>query len=306
MKLLVLIVFLLLTCPAFPQINLVLDGSFESGNCPNGFGQLPNATMWTSPTDGTPDLFRICAPWAFKAPGNAFGYQFPLSGDSYCGIISFQSGNFREYVQCELLDSMEQGKRYILSLNLSLSNFSNYGNKTIGVLFTDTLLNLINNGRTINATPQIEKSISNLIDTLNWINITDTIFSQGGERFMTIGCFKNDEYVDTTVVSGNLPHAYYYLDDVSLIKDTTTQIDELQAIDVSVSPNPFNNSISILSKENLKLSIFLYNIHGQIVYHKTINENETINLEFLSGGVYNMELFDDKYFFLKKIIKINN
>jgi len=91
------------------------------------------------------------------------------------------------------------------------------------------------------------------------------------------------------------------------------KIDGKNPYDVTISPNPFNNSFSMILNTNqpVKASYFISNSLGQIV-KQTSNENfnngeNTINVELerkLSSGEYFITfVFDNKYYITKKIMK---
>lgn len=91
------------------------------------------------------------------------------------------------------------------------------------------------------------------------------------------------------------------------------EIDGKNPYDVTVSPNPFNNSFSVKFDVNqtVKAGYFISNSLGQIV-KKTSNENfnsgeNTLNIELddkLSSGQYIITfVFDNKYYVTKKIVK---
>src|SRR5436189_139332 len=76
--------FLLLSTSASAQ-NLVPNPSFEDTvACPTTVDQVYKATGWHSYRP-SPDYFNTCADSAslFSVPYNAFGYQYPRTGNAY-------------------------------------------------------------------------------------------------------------------------------------------------------------------------------------------------------------------------------
>jgi len=78
------------------------------------------------------------------------------------------------------------------------------------------------------------------------------------------------------------------------------------ANNITIFPNPFNDKILLklpATADNSRITI--YNMMGQNVFDKTLNNSETsIDLSFLHKGVYSMIIgVGDKRNFYKKIIK---
>jgi gliding motility-associated-like protein len=55
-----------------------------------------------------------------------------------------------------------------------------------------------------------------LRDTLNWTLISGNYIAQGGEKFITLGNFKDDLNTDTLRLNNLSSESYYYIDDVSV------------------------------------------------------------------------------------------
>ncbi|HKR05484.1 MAG TPA: T9SS type A sorting domain-containing protein, partial [Bacteroidia bacterium] len=79
---------------------------------------------------------------------------------------------------------------------------------------------------------------------------------------------------------------------------------------ISIFPNPVSSILSIeLPKQTMKLLIFkIHNVFGQTVFYKIENNPDsshakTINLSFLSKGIYFLDLFIDGEHTMKKIVK---
>jgi capsule polysaccharide export protein KpsE/RkpR len=74
------------------------------------------------------------------------------------------------------------------------------------------------------------------------MKVEDSFYADGGEQFMTIGNYDDDEHIDTFFVGGLTggiifkEHSYYYIDDVSVTLDTTTGIAEIEKPNLKSSP----------------------------------------------------------------------
>lgn len=228
MKLVSLVFFIGITLPAYSQ-NLLLNGDFEMYDaCPQLHGQLQVCKSWRNPNYTTsPDYFNNCdSTGTTKA-----GYAGPLNGAGYCGIVMFYSKaySYREFIQGELHQPMLKGKRYRISMQVLLDSNSNY--------YTDVFSFGLSSeasvwSRMIKGYAGI---FSNTILTAGcdsclkikgkWVTIHAEYNSRGGERFLTIGYFK-DLYTKRKHAKmlrshtfGNtskdaIDQAYYYIDNV--------------------------------------------------------------------------------------------
>ncbi len=111
--------------------------------------------------------------------------------------------------------------------------------------------------------------------------------------------------------------AYIYFDQNSPVMTNTCYVtisvglDELFGkSDFTVSPNPFTGEMSfnLNRTDNFSGIINVKNIFGQIVFSKKVsdlkgNEFTTFNLEFLTNGIYFLELNDGDLNVVSKIIK---
>ena len=221
------------------QNNLVPNGSFEDIiSCPSSAiytSQLPLASPWQTPTNGTPDLFSTCDtantygnPPIFHVPKNAGGYQQPHTGNNYAGIYDWATNHSnvtcpscQEYIQVQLINSLIKGKKYCVSFFASLAEMSNYATSRVGSLIS--ILPVSNyTAYVINAIPQIENPFhSYLNDTINWTRIKGLYIATGGESYITIGNFYDESNTDTIYMAGLSKSIYYYLDDVSLVEYDT-------------------------------------------------------------------------------------
>lgn len=71
----------------------------------------------------------------------------------------------------------------------------------------------------------------------------------------------------------------------------------------NVYPNPVNNgNISISTKNSLEKYVVIYSILGSVVYEKTVQSNEIINVKNLNTGLYFIQVEEDKKVSVKKIL----
>lgn len=296
-----LIALLLIRNPINAQQNLVPNYSFELLNsCPINAGQLSKLQLWHSASLGSPECFNACYDSTHSnagvgTPQNFFGNESPYSGNGYVGIVVGKLADFREYIEVELLDSLLAGNRYIFKMFVSLSDSSFYSCNSIGAYLStsDIFYNSITN---ILVSPQINNSNSNPLDSKSgWVLVEDTFISAGGEKYLTIGNFLNDSsstfsYVGDGGASSGLQTSYYYIDDVSLVRDTSTGISELTSKGslVKIWPNPFKETLYVNAEtDQFPIQIRIYDWIGNLVVVLSLCEqNGSYNLGNLPGGIY--------------------
>ncbi|MGQ0828226.1 MAG: T9SS type A sorting domain-containing protein [Bacteroidota bacterium] len=275
--------------------NLVPNCSFEiNNNCPTGTSQISFAVPWTNSV-GTPDYFNSCGSSFAGTPANFVGYQYAKKGVAYAGFYTFVSGNVREYIQVQLIDSLKKDSSYCVKFYVSLANQMRYANSTIGAYFSktpvsntkDTLLPYI---------PQINNTAANpLTDTAGWTLVSGNFIAAGGEQYITMGNFNTNATSDTTFIGGSgfgTNHSYYYIDSVTvmLCSDTAISVNEINNEDFKIYlyPNPSDGNILLeyIFKQNGILNI--YDVTGKLIEEYELNANRgelQINTN-LSNGIY--------------------
>ncbi len=278
--------------------NLVPNPSFETfTNCPSNVQQIVLATPWNSPyvNGAFAEYYNVCAGiWGVGIPSNLnpLGYQYPHTGNAYSGINVFHiQGFIRQFLQVKLTDTLEAGKYYCLSFYVNLLNASKYGVDGIGAYFSDTLFNCNNSTCLIGLNPQVSNPAGNAItDTLNWTLISDCFTANGTESYLLIGNFLPDSL--TTKEPANINSiwsTYYYIDDVSLIEDTSLNVSSLKKTNsLTVNPNPTSNFIKIkYTGESTIENFWIENLQGQVIKSVEINNtNSLISTSDLSNGAY--------------------
>ncbi|MCF1190446.1 OmpA family protein [Mangrovimonas sp. AS39] len=225
--------FLFLFCSELYAQNLVLNPSFEDyKNCPESIGYISlkeggnGVNHWLRPTGGTPDYFNECS--QIVGYKNFNGYQKARTGKGYAGFYGFAHGNYREYIQGTLANTLEKDSTYQISFYVSLAELSNRAIKHFGVYFLDHKLSNINYDRAINARRIAEKS-SNVgyrpifnkeyvNNKTQWVEITTTYKAKGFETYFLIGNFESNLNADVEKLESNelKPMGYYYIDDVEI------------------------------------------------------------------------------------------
>lgn len=246
---LLLLLLLLLGCQSLNAQNLVENYSFEDfEECPEEVTVYSEKTLipyWNIPTRGTSDYFNACTIHQVNVPDNVMGSMFALDGNAYAGLVMIERPpslvkmkkplNYREYLQTELKKELEVGKLYSFRFYFSIASYSTYAVNRIGLYISKKCESNRLSSKVLKAKPQIE------LDTLNsyyerdyWYQVCDTFRAIGGEKFITIGNFYDDENTDVEVLDysmyrGSIQQsikenkiAYYYIDVVSVEEVTDT------------------------------------------------------------------------------------
>lgn len=237
------------------QVNIVPNPSFEGyTECPTGWTHdWSRVTGWSNANGSSPDFFHICGETSPSGlplrgvPENQAGFQESVTGEAYMGFYGVQMGNaeWREYIQVELTEPLHFRVRYAVSFHVSLCEASRYAISTLGAYLSEDAISS-NDLLVLDAMPQIlPDPLQPITDTVNWILVTDTFRSpHGGEKYLTIGNFFSDAESDTTFVNPNAElgalHAYYYIDDVSVIAldSIPNSVEEHEGLGFEVWPNP--------------------------------------------------------------------
>lgn len=299
--------------------NLVPNSGFEQLiRCPQNFSAIRedfNLPGWSSASNGTPDHFHSCSWNEAGVPGNWAGHSTANSGNGYAGIYLWMGpnsqNNYREYIQCELIESLQPGVRYRIVFHYKLATHSVFAVNRIGLLVTQDKLNY-SHDQVISLVPtlSIEKDTAVTTQTGSWESASMDYIAHGGERYLTIGnFFPNDQTRYTQFpnrVGKNFmlkSSAYYFIDDVSVIA----------LINPDSIANPevqeFNNNRVELNKryvlKNIQFEFDQYTLMkssyselDQVV--KYLLNNSTVEVElsghtdFIGSDEYNVELSNNR------------
>ena len=206
--------------------NLVRNPSFEDYNgCPKqiaSVGQKLRIDHWTKPNTGSTDYYNACNEFAHSAgvPDNVMGSQKASHGDGYVGIVVGINGNYSEYVQNHLSEALIAGQTYQVKFKVSLAETSLWASSHLGCVFSKKRLHYNDYYRLyIETELQTTEAIE---DEDGWTEVRFEFVAEGGENYLTIGCFAEEEEMQTTKVDWKgikrNSQAYYYLDEVSVVQ----------------------------------------------------------------------------------------
>jgi gliding motility-associated-like protein len=247
-----------------PAQNLVINPSFEEYlDCPTAIDLtvthtgIDLAVGWSTPTTSS-DYYNVCGDYWAGVPENRGGqsFQYPHSGNAYAGVgiqASFTSipDNVGEYLQGELISSLNKDSLYMVELYASLADDSRVAIDKFGIVFTDSLFQVELNSDDIASPKQfldtdlVVEAGFFMSEYDNWEPFRWLYKAKGGERFFTMGVFVPDSQIDTIIV-GNFGgyNTYYYIDDVR-IEHLSADIANLGLSDTVLCEQPFSTELSV-------------------------------------------------------------
>lgn len=212
-------IFFLLVSSFLSAQNLVPNPGFENMNyCPFGMANPEAVSSWYNPSKASTDYYNSCSTGDVGVPDNVWGYQNALDGNAYLGLCIYGhfQPDYREYMQVRLTQKLEAGKSYCWSFWTSLQDEVGFATNGIGIgLSHDSLTDTT----TIGPLPIPCIGFDNEIntDTENWKEVSGFYTATGGEEYLTLGTFFDDETISYTQVinSGWVSgYGYYYVDKV--------------------------------------------------------------------------------------------
>jgi OOP family OmpA-OmpF porin len=220
-------IFIFFHLTLFAQDNLVPNYSFETYSaCPTSADQLTNATNWYSCNKESPDYFNACQllPFTYGIPMTILGYQQARTGDAFAGISVY--GNLpatrREYLQVQLTTPLKEDTDYDITFYVNLANNATVAVSQLGAYLSVSAVSDTTSGALVYA-PQVVSAAGNFIkDTAKWVKISGNFRASGGEKFITIGNFKDEASTDTLQLSVLPALSYYFIDDISLTQSDST------------------------------------------------------------------------------------
>jgi OmpA-OmpF porin, OOP family len=205
--------------------NLIPNGGFEQRyQCPDQREDLAHARAWRVAAY-TPDFYHVCGTGTASAPDNEMGAQWPHGGEGYGGFWAYviPGLDYREFLSIRLKEPLQPGRRYQLTLWLSLAEASNVALCGLTVRASaappDNPRVAARPGEFVVAM----EAEGVLQERDGWQPLRATFTAQGGERFLTIGNYRQEADDCLIEIGGNTrtykaaqKAAYYYVDDVRL------------------------------------------------------------------------------------------
>lgn len=213
--------------------NLVENGSFENiGPCPILSNDLEDIIgPWTS-FIGTPDYFHQSC--GFPGDLGTTNNALPFDGEGFIGLNLYGDNGTsfnREYLNGTLTQPLEAGQFYRITFYVKpLNNDAagkSYAMNSIGMLFSDTIIDTVPNDMLLDYQPNITAQ-DIIIAESYWTAICGVYKARGGERYITIGNFRNDINTQVLPLTGavNPQESYYLIDHVEVVENDLPQLPE--------------------------------------------------------------------------------
>lgn len=297
--------------------NLVPNGNFEEyvacPNLQNGYTVDDCTANWFGPGLSTPDYFHSCSQQldaygqlSMSTPQNRHGYQAPHSGEGYMGIVTalFENGwSNQEYFATKLSGPLEANRYYRVEYYVSLADsiwwdsdvdylqyFDSFG-ASVSEKSPEELFDGAQNAAAYDGPVQVQSEPGIFFsDSLGWQKVEGVFLASGKEEYLTIGCFKLWNGVQSNYYHNFLSmiETYYFIDDVSI-----TPLDSFAA--VTTFPNVFSpngdqkNDQFTFHTGNKKGSITITNRWGNAVYRSDLPfswDGRTSDGQECTEGVY--------------------
>jgi hypothetical protein len=231
--------------------SLIPNGSFENNNLSmfdrydyslyygvsdEGDGINKVLKNWIAPTLYRPALYCSGVDsvyWYWIKPNSP---DKPHSGDCTISLMIGDSGaelnsTFRHYIETELTETLEPGKKYELRLWIKAQSDSHEYSNNLGIHFSDTLVTLyrkniirlngakvlgIPNFDRLNLKPQLLYSLT--MDFVEWHELVFKFTATSCSRYLILGNFSEQESTHFSQRSVGKTGAWYLIDDLSLRK----------------------------------------------------------------------------------------
>ena len=263
--------------------------------CPFGPGAMISLSGWDR-VYGTVDYHNECNGNQVGVPHNYAGVQFARQGLAYSGLAIWSKtiSNAREFIGVSLDQPLEPDQRYLVRYHLSKADTVQYALRNFGAWFT-TAQPPDDLGVLLNAEPQVTYEGEAFLDDQDgWMTIEGSFIAEGGEQFLTLGNFDDDANTDTLfVVEQTSKSAYYYLDDVSVVEDTSYHVgvDDMPALPREyhkLYPNPNNGSFTLWLQMNEEdnAEIVVWDVTGRKAHQSMATQGENAVELNVSSGLY--------------------
>lgn len=188
--------------------NIVPNGSFE--NYRKKSGNIKQAIPWQ----------QIASVDYYQEPisNDTSSQKGARTGSCYAGL-RFQK-KYKEFLQVKLAEPLHRGTTYEYEMYIRLAFWSNASLKSFGALFTK--IGYKSQGDVVRTAliDSVSKKGS-FINGYKWFKISGKYLADGGEKYITIGNFSPNvkkDMVRMNVFKFGFKEAYYFIDDISLVK----------------------------------------------------------------------------------------
>lgn len=277
--------------------NLVPNPSFEETDCDAETDEyfFP-ALDWYNVTNSSPDYYSISL-----EPGECFassptGGQIPRTGTFMAGLWGSKTNSpTRDYIQSKLNTPLEEDSIYCIEMYILLGEFCPLAINRYGVqLSTDSLYDystfqLLTGGTLLSSSVDVFLS-----DAENWMQLNWEYQATGGEEFVTLGNFWSEAELEYIEVEGSdsFQFAYYFVDDVSIVKCGATNLVEEDIVTI-IGPNPVVDLLTVFVG-NRQADWEIFTVDGRSVGRGNISGKQSIEMGHLASAMYLIRITDNR------------
>ncbi|MCA1763242.1 MAG: T9SS type A sorting domain-containing protein [Cryomorphaceae bacterium] len=304
--------------------NLVPNPSFEEYlECPQSTGELhQQVTSWYS-WQLTPDFFQYCNNDGLGTagiPDNAWGTQWPITGDAYSGVITFEDFNpeGREYMAAQLSTALNSGEQYYMMFHASMYDG---GSKDLRWCATNNIGMRFFKDPDYTAFPPDANPLQPdnfahlnyseiLDDYTNWTLIEGWFTADDDYNWVAIGNFFTDDQTDIVILNDEgACSGIYYIENVC-VASSPEECDYLLSSDANrpltsanIYPNPATESVRFSLPESELHNVDVFDMQGRLVKNiQDMSSGYELNVSTFQKGVYVVRVSNNQYFTTIKLI----
>jgi hypothetical protein len=194
----------------------LLDTALFWPNNPNNL--IANGMMENHPSIGTSfaSITDEVESWLPASPTPDFYLSEDCKSGTGClGFRVYSLVKDIEYLQNKLVKPLKKDSLYCFSVYVKLANQCAYSSNGLGVHFSKKPVSNLN--QVIRDHPDVLLNESYLPYKSKWMLLQCQYRAHGGEKYITIGSFKQLDKISLTPVQGYSAEAYYIMDDVTLV-----------------------------------------------------------------------------------------
>jgi hypothetical protein len=214
--------------------------------------------------------------------------QPPHGGNAYAGIIVYDPANYREYLTGTLAAPLLPGAVYEVSFYVSLLDNCLNGIAELGAWFTATAPSYAN-AQPILLAPQFQNAVP-VVDDTAWTLVKGTFQAAGGEQYVILGCFVPDAQLSFTPAPGTNSwfDVYYFIDDVSVVRDSATGVEAAVRDDYAAAPfpNPATESIQWSVPGEGVYDLLVTDALGRTIHRSDIRNGNRTDCSRWPSGIY--------------------
>jgi len=218
--------------------NIVRNPGFEENTgCPGASVFLTNTKHWSSVQNhqGTPDLFWKDCAYNGIGKNRMAPNQLPKAGEGFIGLFC-AGDDLREYCTTELSEAMKAGEIYAVEFWVRPAAGYGTGINSFSAHFSQDAIVGQGNLRSLPLEPHITNLEDRMLnDTSKWVSISGEYTAIGGEKYLTLGNFRNDGSTKREVFNNACirpDRSYILLDEVTVVK--VSDVQEVTPVDTSI------------------------------------------------------------------------